>query len=113
MKRPWIKTSFGFKCLRFLFIILSIAQVTCLYFVWVPPLYSQGAHKQTDGVPAQQGVSPASQPPNLLDLDHQQKDLEAKIAEQKELLAFEKEHLSVLDNASRTSGVQNRINKII
>jgi len=68
----------------------------------VSPLYSQGAHKQSDGVSAQQGASPASQAPSFFNLELQQKELEAKIAEQKELLGFEKEHLSVLDNASRT-----------
>ncbi len=102
MKRPWTKTTLGFKCLRFSFIILLVVQVTCIYFVWVPSLYSQAAHRQSSAVPPQQGVPPAPEPPNFVGLDQQQRELEARIAEQKELLVFEKEHLSVLDNASRT-----------
>ena len=100
MEGPWTKASFGFKCLRLFFIILSVAQVISIYFVWVPALYSQ--HKPSEALPSKQPEPPAPQSPSFLDLDRQQRELEAKIAEQKELLTFEKEHLSVLDNASRT-----------
>ena len=102
MNGPRTKASFGFKSLRFVFIILLIVQAISIYFIWTPSLYSQSADKQSGAGPPKEGAPTAPPAPSILDLEQQQKGLEARIAEQKELLAFEKEHLSVLDNASRT-----------